>query len=186
MAGGTQQFKLEIQGLAGLTRALKEYPAISRLILQRAFVGTQAAFAKHTLKGNPVPYRTGFLLASFRFKADTLAARWFPTAAYAPYVEFGTGIYGPRGGLIYPKTARVLSWATGGSTGAYATSASGRRYYKSGAGTAGRVFARYIKGSRAHPFMQSIVDNSTEDVLKLFAQAEDLINAEIAKQSSFN
>jgi hypothetical protein len=35
---------------------------------------------------------------------------------YAPYVEYGTGIYGPKGQPIRPKSAKALAWrATGGA-----------------------------------------------------------------------
>lgn len=156
---GTAQFKLEIKGMEGLVRALKQYPAISRPVLQRAFVGIQAVLAKHTLKGDPVPWRTGFLLMSFRFKIGELSARWFPTAAYAPFVEFGT-----RPHVITAKSKRALFWL----------------------GASHPVRSVKHPGSKANPFMEAIVEKSTQDALKLFGQAQDVINREIAKQTSFN
>ena len=159
MAAGTAQFKLEIKGMQGLVRALKQYPAISRPIMQRAFVGMQAVLAKHTLKGDPVPWRTGFLLMSFRFKVGELSARWFPTAAYAPYVEFGTK---PR--TITATKKRALFWV----------------------GASHPVRSVKHPGTKANPFMEAIVEKSTDDAIKLFAQAQDIINREIAKQTSFN
>lgn len=156
---GTAQFKLEIQGMQGLVRALKQYPAISRPVMQRAFVGMQAVLAKHTLKQNPVPYKTGFLLMSFRFKVGELSARWFPTAAYAPYVEFGT-----RPHVITAKRKAALFWP----------------------GAKHPVRSVNHPGTKPNPYMASIAENSTEDALKLFQQAQEIINREIAKQTSFN
>ena len=179
----SSEFVLEIRGIKGLQRALRQYPKISHPILQKAFIATEAVFAKHTLKDNPVPWRTGNLLQSFRFKTGELQARWFPTANYAPALEFGTGIYGPNGTPIYPKNASVLSWVPSGGEGKYVTAkTSGRKYYKQGGG-GGRVFARYIKGMRPRPFMQAIIDNSKDDVVKLFKEATDMVNLEISKET---
>lgn len=174
MAGN--DFTLEVKGITGLKRALREYPRLAMPILQRAFTASQAILAKNTLKDDPVPWRTGNLLQSFRFRVGRLESRWFPTAKYAPFVEFGRG-------PIYPKNGKVLSWATS-SGGGYATSASGRRNYKGG--TAGRVFARYVGPAAPRPFMGKILEKSKDDVLKLFKQAADLINKQIVNEVKFD
>lgn len=172
-----KSFEITITGAKELSLACKRYPQIARPILNRALVGTGAVFAKHTLKENPIPYRTGALLASFRFKSGAGWARWYPTAHYAQMVEEGT-----RPHRIYPKTARALSWKSGGTAGRYVTSASGRRNYKSGS-SGSRAFARYVNhpGTKPRPFMQAILDNSTRDIEKLFGQATQKILAEIAR-----
>lgn len=186
-SGDGTTFRFEIQGAKGLARALRQYPKISVPILNGAFEATAAVFAKHTTR-EVVPWRTGNLLQSFRHKTGNLQARWFPTAKYAPYVEFGTGIYGPKGAPIRPTSKRVLSWVNvSGGGGQYVTSSSGRRYYKAGgAKTSDRIFVRSVKGMRARPYMQSILDRSKGDIMKLFQQAQDRINAAIAKQVSFD
>ena len=52
---------------------------------------------------------------------------------YAPYVELGTGIYGPRRSPIVPRSARLLRWTDKG----------------------GDVhFARSVRGMRARPFLR--------------------------------
>lgn len=84
---------VEIKGLDKLTKALKRYPKISAPIFERGLNATAAVFAKHTLKDDPVPWRTGMLTQTFEFKPATearLIATWRPTRLYAPYVEFGT------------------------------------------------------------------------------------------------
>jgi len=53
-------------------------------------------------------------------------------APHAAYVEFGTGIYGPKQARIYPKRARFLSWV--GKDGK-------------------RVFVRSIAGMPARPYL---------------------------------
>lgn len=87
---------VEIKNLDRLQRALRDYEDISRPILQKAMEATNAVFAKHTLKGDPVPYRTGFLLASFRHKVGDLQATWRPTVKYAGFVEYGTSMMAAR------------------------------------------------------------------------------------------
>lgn len=170
-----RSFEITITGAKELSLACKRYPQIARPIIQRALVGTQAVFAKHTLKNNPIPYRLGGLLASFRFRSGSGWSRWYPTAHYAQMVEEGT-----RPHRIYPKQARALSWKSGG-VGKYVTAASGRRYYKSA--TSSRAFARYVDhpGTKPQPFMQAILDNSRADLEKLFGQATQKILAEIAR-----
>lgn len=39
-----------------------------------------------------------------------LQSKVFSSAMYTPFVNYGTGIYGPRGRKIYPKTKRFLSF----------------------------------------------------------------------------
>lgn len=87
MAG---DYRIEIQGLTELNFAFRNYPKISEPIFQKAIMATGAVFAKNTLKDNPVPWITGNLLQSFRFRTGRLYAIWYPTAYYAPFVNFGT------------------------------------------------------------------------------------------------
>src|SRR3954468_8897955 len=101
MAG---EFSVKIVGLDQLIAKLKEAPSIAAPILQRALSASQAILAKHTVKG-VVPWRTGFLTQSFRAELTTGILRWFPTASYAPYVEFGTKPH-----VILPKDKKALYW----------------------------------------------------------------------------
>lgn len=88
MANNTVQ--IEIKGLQELKNALDRYPRIAEPILQRAIDATGAIFAKNTLKGDPIPWRTGNLLMGFRFQSSRLESRWYPTANYAYLVHEGT------------------------------------------------------------------------------------------------
>lgn len=170
-------FRVEIKGLEELRRAFREYPKISEPILQRAIVGTQAIFAKHTLKDNPVPWKTGILLMSFRFTSGRLQARWSPTAKYAAFVEFGTKPH-----VITPVNKRVLAWTDGGS-GQYVTAASGRSYYKGRASS--YTFAMRVNhpGTKPNPFMGRIVQNATPDINTLMKQALDIVGRSIANRT---
>lgn len=165
---------IEIQNLPELRRALRDYPKISEPIFQRVLSATAAVFAKHTRKNDPVPYRTGNLLMSFRHATGKLLARWFPTAHYAKFVEFGRG-------WVYPVNARALSWEsiTGGG---YRTAASGRRYHTGLTRT--RVFTMYSRPSKPKPFMGKIAQKATPEINKLFKQSLDIVNREIAKRTN--
>src|SRR6266478_2035051 len=83
------EFSVQIQGLDALVAKLRQAPEIAAPILQRALSASSAVLAKHTVKGI-VPWKTGFLAQTFKAEMTTGMLRWFPTASYAPYVEFGT------------------------------------------------------------------------------------------------
>ncbi len=171
-------FEVKIEGLTELKRALRDYLKIAEPVLQKAVSASGAIFAKYTLRKNPVPYRTGNLLQSFRFQVSRLQARWFPTAHYAPFVQYGTQPH-----KISPRIASVLAWQSGGFLGRYVTAKSGRRYYKSGkAGTT--AFAAYVNhpGTKPQPFMDQIRNRATPDINRLFVQALDQVNRIIAQQ----
>ncbi len=145
--------EVEIKNLRALTQSFKRYPKISEPVIQRAVDATQAIFAKHSLKDDPIPWRTGNLLHSFRFRSGKLQAVWFPTARYAPFVEYGRG-------YVYPKQRKVLSWVNPGGQ---------------------RVFAKFSRPSKPRPFMKQIVEKSAKDVQNIFRQAGDIIVREIGK-----
>lgn len=145
-------FEVQIQGLDQLVKSLNNAPSVSTPILQRAIDASQAVLAKNTLKDDPVPWRTGNLLHSFRFQSGNLQARWFPTANYASFVEYGRG-------YVYPVKGNVLSWKDQ---------------------TGKTIFARYAKPSKPRPFMAQIVAKSQGGIEQLFRQALDMIVTKIA------
>lgn len=82
-----------------------------------------------------------------------------PTARYARWVEFGTGLYiDPKHGtphLIYPKTATVMSWT---EKGAFATPYTGSAIWnqkiKGGKNPQFRVFAHTTRGQKPVHFLR--------------------------------
>ena len=170
-------FELTIKGAKEFRMAVKNYPHIAGPVIAKAIAAVPAVLAKHTLRDNPVPFRTGNLLQSFRQRVTTTQATWYPTANYAAMVEYGT-----RPHLIMPRTRMALRWRSGGQQAQYVTSASGRRYYKSG--NPEFAFAKLVKhpGSKPHPYMQKILDNSRTEILALFDQAGGIITRNIAAQ----
>lgn len=148
------EFQVQITGLDALVAKLKEAPSIAAPILQRALSASQAILAKHTVKG-VVPWRTGFLTQSFRAELTTGMLRWFPTASYAPYVEFGTQPH-----TITAKNAKALSWP----------------------GAAHPVRSVHHPGSKPNDFMGRIVAASQDEINTQFGSALQMIVAAIAAQ----
>ena len=97
-----------------------------------------------------VPVRHNVLKSSIRLDVkrnpESVRASVGTNVHYGPYVEYGTGIYGPRKRRIFPKTAKALSWIQRGR-GSYV----GGKYKAAGPGK--RVTVRSIAGMKARPYM---------------------------------
>jgi len=150
------EFTVEITGLASLTAAFREYPSIALPRLQTALSAAGAVLAKDTVKG-VVPWRTGFLTQSFRAEMANLTLRWYPTASYAPYVEFGTAPH-----IIQPRDAQALYWP----------------------GAQHPVKLVHHPGTKPQDFMGAIVERSQEEINEQFGNALQQIVAQIAAQGA--
>src|ERR1039458_10271716 len=155
MEQGTQ-FKVSIVNLQQLQSALASFPAIAAPIIQSAIVGSQAIMAKFT-NASTVPIRTGYLSQNWGWDVGNLQARWYPKAAYAPYVEFGTAPH-----EIRPVNKRVLANAK-----------------------TGEIFGTLVHhpGTKANPFMERIVAAAQPAIDTIFGQALDMITGQIAAQA---
>ena len=96
-------FVVAIPNLAALQEAMANYASIATPIVQNAVVASQAILAKFT-NATTVPIRSGYLVQNWGFDIGQLQARWYPKAAYAPYVEFGTAPH-----IIKAVNRRVLA-----------------------------------------------------------------------------
>jgi hypothetical protein len=148
------EFNVAIKGLPELTTKLKEAPSIAAPILQRALAASHAILAKHTVKG-VVPWRTGFLTQSFRAEMTAGMLRWFPTASYAPFVEFGTKPH-----TITARTKQALFWP----------------------GASHPVYSVNHPGTKPNAFMERIVDVSKGEIDARFGTALQQIVAGMAAQ----
>jgi hypothetical protein len=150
------QFSVQIPNLEALQQALADYPAIATPIVQNAVVASQAILAKFTT-GATVPIRTGYLVQNWGWEVGNLQARWYPKAAYAPFVEFGTKPH-----IIKAVNGRVLA---------------NRK--------TGQFFGPIVHhpGTKANPFMERIVASAQPDIETLFGQALDKITSAIASQT---
>lgn len=73
---------------------------------------------------------------------------------YARYVHDGTGIYGPTGRPIRPKSARVLAWPVRGTTSARPSARTGRIVTTRSQRPTGMVFSMSSRGVPAVPFLR--------------------------------
>ena len=137
MAYVTVSQRLDLGAVSRLLRSPQS--GVARDMLRRGLlVETQA---KRNLGGIGGPKRidTGRLRASIStnliIRGGDPAAVVGTNVFYAKYVHNGTGIYGPRGQYIRPRSAKFLRFKPQG----------GRRF----------VYARKVKGSPGNPFLRN-------------------------------
>lgn len=122
-----------------------------------------------------VPVRHNILKSSLRLEVnrypDRVVARMGTNVHYAPYVEYGTGIHGPRKRRIYPRRAKALSWFQRGR-GIYV----GGRYQAAGPG--GRITVRSIAGMKPRPYMRPALEHGSK---KLMADIDRLARLDFPK-----
>jgi hypothetical protein len=146
------EFSVQIAGLDELIAKLRQAPTIAAPILQRALSASSAVLAKHTVKG-VVPWKSGFLAQTFKAELTTGMLRWFPTASYAPYVEFGTKPH-----TILPKDKKALFWP----------------------GAAHPVRRVNHPGTKPNQFMERIITESQGEINGQFGKALEIIVAALA------
>lgn len=125
-------------------------------------VGLETAKRELRVLGNRVlnsarrraPVDQGTLRASIALEVtevggNLVVARIGSNLDYAIYVHEGTGIYGPRGVPIRPRSGRFMVWPVRNNQ--YRVTGGNRRY-KAGK-TQTHAFARQVRGVRARPFL---------------------------------
>ena len=98
--------------------------------LQDCGTFAQAKAAKYPPQTSTMYRRTGTLgrrieVGPVQRSESSMAIEVGTNVPYARYVEEGTGLYGPKGAMIYPKHASVLSWVIAAGTRMYARSVRG-------------------------------------------------------------
>ncbi len=141
MANANVKHKLNTQQLAAILSSPSG--AVAKDLLRRGKkVETQA---KKNLSRQPRRIDTGTLRSSINTQLLSLGGkpvvRVGTNLFYAVYVHDGTGIYGPKGAPITPKSAKFLSWKAKGGK---------------------RVFATVVKGMKPNPFLKDAV-NAAKD-----------------------
>jgi hypothetical protein len=145
-----------VEGVTGLQRRLA---AISD---PRMYLGTVAVQAVAEAKKLAQPFsKSNNLSASIRIgtitdtSAQILAGGQFGVG-YARFVEFGTGIYGPRKRRIVPRNKPFMAWrvdTTGGVPGGAQLRLTGSSRTRKGQGIAGWAYARSTRGRPATPYL---------------------------------
>ena len=109
------------------------------------------------------PKKTGTLIRSIRVddvneREQTATVRAGSTTGkigYAQYVEFGTGIYGPRRTPIVPVRRKALRFPRAGA----ATRLSGNLTSAQQRAGGGYAFAKSVKGRKATPYLIPAVED---------------------------
>lgn len=116
------------------------------------------------------PVKTGHLQSSItgqisKATQTVIEGKVGSNVEYAPYVEFGTGVYGPSKTPIRPKHKKILAWV---SYGARPTTAAG---WKQAQKEGRAIFAREVRGMRARPFLVPAVEEGMNKILDFLKRA---------------
>ena len=145
------EFSLQLKGFSNAVKNLQAgKSAVANATTKMLDMATLVAQAKAK---EVVPTVSTTLRKSIARKVEKDVGRVGSNVEYAPYVEFGTGIYGKRGSPIVPKRAKMLSWIGGDGK---------------------RVFARSVRGMRPRKFLQTgleEVTNRTNQIYKVGIEA---------------
>lgn len=142
--------------------------AVSRRILSRLALLVQAEAMKRS------PVRTGTLRRSWNVTVSPAGdeAVVASTLRYAPYVEYGTGLFGPRHQRITSPSGKVLAWPAGntGPNGTLRQTGSPR------AGTQGQyAFARSTQGMHPHPMLHPALEAAMPHAPEVLQEAARLL-----------
>ena len=101
------QFQLKVENLPELQRKLGE--SNFRVALKQGMENATTYIEKEIKTRTPV--LSGRLRSSFTHKVSIDGTKGVvgTDVKYAPFVEYGTGVYVGKG-RIYPKTAKALAW----------------------------------------------------------------------------
>lgn len=154
MASGIK-INVNLAGFKEFREKLEYAPEVLRHVSKKMLDrGTGIIEAKAKQK---VPIDNGYLKGSITRKVSLTTGRVGTNIKYAPYMEYGTGIYSEYPGApktpIRPKRGKYIVFRPKSSKGRYVTSRTGRRYYRKGSGDV--VFARQVKGAKPHFFMRA-------------------------------
>lgn len=143
--------EVQVEGLDSMVAAAKKAGAdVDKLITAAGMNATTR------IQGNVrrrAPHRKGDLQRSVMAEKHNLEFSVKVNEKYGPYVEFGTGIYGPSGSPITPKKAKVLAFSSGGK----------------------KVFATFVKGMKARPFFKPGVEESRPYIYQQFDKVMDIL-----------
>jgi hypothetical protein len=130
---------------------------------------------KHRLVPNLRGYRTGTYSRSITNNGGVRVGNFIKglvgtNVQYAPYLEYGTGLYGPRHRWIEPRTAKALRFPARVGAGTPFTLAGRRRSGRAGE-NARYVFARRVRGIRPRRYARDAAMIAAPKVGKVFEAA---------------
>lgn len=150
------EFKVEVVGLDSLLADVRRAGGNAKPLVTAAL--SNAAGKIQSTAREKAPHRTGNLQRSILKEISYPEATVSVNEKYGLWVEQGTGLYGPRGQRITPRSAKVLAWSTDG----------------------GMAFARWTRGMRARPYFKPAIEATREYVRSQFSQVTDRLVRELA------
>jgi hypothetical protein len=148
-------------------------PVVRRIVLDEAERATRQACATVDREWKlSAPARTGHYRRSIttevRRTGNVIRGRVGTNVFYAPFLEYGTGIYGPRRRPIRPKRAKALRFPQPGNPGF--TLAGRVRSGRAGAG-ARFVYAAWVRGIRPGHYAERAFRAAEPKALAIFRAA---------------
>ena len=155
---------------------------LREIVMEEAQDGMRQALAlveaewKHRLVPNVRGYRTGTYARSITNNGGVRRGNFIrgvvgSNVRYAPFLEYGTGLYGPAHHWIVPRTKKVLRFPAGRvGAGTPFTLAGRKRSGKAGA-NARYVFAKRVRGIRPRRYARDAAMIASPKVGKIFEAA---------------
>lgn len=152
---------VDVIGDKELERAFRNAPSVTRKELSNAIMRT--AYRVEARAKAEAPIDKGILRGSITAQGpihsrNNVEAKVGTNVNYAPYQEFGTGIYAGKG-MITPKRAKVLAWKKNGQW----------------------IFARAVKGVKGRFYFKKAKEGSKDDMVSFMQEALGNIVSYLAK-----
>jgi hypothetical protein len=148
------EYQVVITGLAPLQAAFSKAPQTvlreTATAVNKSLVGYQAA-AKELAPVDTSRLRTSLAITPATIDGSTVSGSVGTSVKYAEAQEGGSGIYGPTGQPIRPKSAKVLAFPVGGKM----------------------VFAHSVKGVRGRFYMKGSLERNQTRTDANFATAAE-------------
>ena len=137
-------YDIKIKNLNEIREAFKLAPNVVNDELQRGV--KDAGKTLLSIEKREAPVSSGNLRRNIILDYKPISAIIFPRSKYAPFVNFGTGIFGPKKQYVRPKRAKVLAFKKGGKM----------------------IYAKRTKGMRANPFVERTAKMAQGKLNKIF------------------
>lgn len=155
------ELTVDVIGNRELEQAFRDSPSVTKDELSKAIMRTAFRVESRAKANAPVQY--GTLRGSINVQGpitsrNNVEAKVGTNVKYAPYQEYGTGIYAGNG-MIRPKRARVLAWKKNGKW----------------------IFARAVKGVKGKFYFKKAREESKDDMVSFMQEALGNIISHLAR-----
>ena len=147
-------YSINVHGLADLDKQFQKAPELVRSHITTAMNKSLVRLhgtAKELVPVDQGTLRGSLIISPVTWSGSTATGNVGTNLHYAVYQEQGTGIYGPSGQPIRPKTKTVLAWQKNGAW----------------------HFARQVRGVRPKWYMRTSAERNEQAVNGYFATAMD-------------